>query len=950
VTRPDLPSAPPDGAVALATAVSIAVRIEPELLRAMRLTVLPYLDVGAEADLWFSQWVAKRGADGIVLLPSVRGHLQRRLAAWLAEQPTRVGDGVWETVARVHDRISPALLVEERVAWLVARYGADAAAEVDQELRPALRAIVTEGRAGVAGWFRGAWERLPDEARSTPTAWQLLQVSTRRERGGGRLSVSPVPAGLASRHLAEIAGAVGSTRMGVRRVGQDLELGETGPADAIAITVPDTDPRVVEVSSSSGADEDVSPADYQTVIVGAGEATRLWVGAGAVQIRAADGAIYRVSPPGQDELRFQHDAPVSRVAFSPDGQLLATGCDDGSARIFSVVQGELGRFAGGGVVTSLAFSPDGTQVVTGSGDGSVTALGAPYASALWTRAGSPVNAAVFDPSGSVVAIGSDDGSVRILDSRTGETRWQASHGGPVTAVAFSPDGSTIATLSRDGHRGSESSVDAGAVSDSLISILDVSVGSEVARYARAGITALAFSPDGTQMAIGSSGGMAMIPATDLTTAREFLPGVPVTALAFEPSGRRIAVAAADGSARVFDLAAAVTLSELAHDGPVLAVAFSPDGEWVITGSEDRSARVFAAGRGAEVIRHNHGGPVAAVTVSPDRSRVATASHDGTARLFGLPGSPFGIALPGTVPRVAAAGAPGDFEAVRSESRQAPGTAVVTPPRQTAQGARIVGVHGFGSQHSGSRILHAEWLAALRDGLRLAGGVPLAEEDVVVAFFGDVLRLPDEDEARQDVEPETDDLEAAAVVAMSRASEDQAAPGPDGPSGDESVPLMQRATSRLMNSKFFAGMTERSLFGDLAELRRFLHEPDLRQAARERVAQAIGPDTRVVIAHSLGSVVAYEALCAHPELNVRMFITLGSPLGVRNLRTQRLGIIGGQSQRHSMPQRYSRARLLGEPAPLRRPPYACWPASTKSNRYTTINSIVVDMSCERNYSM
>ena len=42
------------------------------------------------------------------------------------------------------------------------------------------------------------------------------------------------------------------------------------------------------------------------------------------------------------------------------------------------------------------------------------------------------------------------------------------------------------------------------------------------------------------------------------------------------------------------------------------------------------------------------------------------------------------------------------------------------------------------------------------------------------------------------------------------------------------------------------------------------------------------DTRVIVAHSLGSVVAYEALCANPQWPVRHFITLGSPLGIRNL--------------------------------------------------------------------
>jgi pimeloyl-ACP methyl ester carboxylesterase len=42
------------------------------------------------------------------------------------------------------------------------------------------------------------------------------------------------------------------------------------------------------------------------------------------------------------------------------------------------------------------------------------------------------------------------------------------------------------------------------------------------------------------------------------------------------------------------------------------------------------------------------------------------------------------------------------------------------------------------------------------------------------------------------------------------------------------------------------------------------------------------DARVIVGHSLGSVVAYECLCAHPEWGVRTLVTLGSPLGIRNL--------------------------------------------------------------------
>ena len=55
----------------------------------------------------------------------------------------------------------------------------------------------------------------------------------------------------------------------------------------------------------------------------------------------------------------------------------------------------------------------------------------------------------------------------------------------------------------------------------------------------------------------------------------------------------------------------------------------------------------------------------------------------------------------------------------------------------------------------------------------------------------------------------------------------------------------------------------------------------RDAAREEVAEAIAASgARIVIAHSLGTVVTYEALHAHPELGVDLLLTLGSPLALQ----------------------------------------------------------------------
>ena len=72
-----------------------------------------------------------------------------------------------------------------------------------------------------------------------------------------------------------------------------------------------------------------------------------------------------------------------------------------------------------------------------------------------------------------------------------------------------------------------------------------------------------------------------------------------------------------------------------------------------------------------------------------------------------------------------------------------------------------------------------------------------------------------------------------------------------------------------------------LFG-LRQVRQFLHDPDIKARVLARVDGAITTDTRVVVAHSLGSIVAYKALCRDTNWNVDTLVTLGSPLGIRKL--------------------------------------------------------------------
>lgn len=89
-----------------------------------------------------------------------------------------------------------------------------------------------------------------------------------------------------------------------------------------------------------------------------------------------------------------------------------------------------------------------------------------------------------------------------------------------------------------------------------------------------------------------------------------------------------------------------------------------------------------------------------------------------------------------------------------------------------------------------------------------------------------------------------------------------------------------ALNSLARSRYLADYLPLEFLGDLKQVALYLDDRELRRTILTRVLDRIGPETRVVIGHSLGSVITYEALCEKPA-QVTAFITLGSPLGIPN---------------------------------------------------------------------
>lgn len=208
-------------------------------------------------------------------------------------------------------------------------------------------------------------------------------------------------------------------------------------------------------------------------------------------------------------------------------------------------------------------------------------------------------------------------------------------------------------------------------------------------------------------------------------------------------------------------------------------------------------------------------------------------------------------------------------------------------------SRVVLVHGIGQQVKGPQTLLAEWYPALCDGLTLAGdGVRVARAEVTVAFYGDIFRPPGTrglDGPLLDSSDVTDaeDERWLRTWWEEAARLESAVDGPEDPGRIRRTPnWVQRALNALSHSVFFVGCSEHMLISSARQVRRYFTEPAVRRAVRSRVTERITSETRVVVAHSLGSVVAYEVLCAHPAAGLRL-ITVGSPLGIRNLVFDRL---------------------------------------------------------------
>jgi hypothetical protein len=231
-------------------------------------------------------------------------------------------------------------------------------------------------------------------------------------------------------------------------------------------------------------------------------------------------------------------------------------------------------------------------------------------------------------------------------------------------------------------------------------------------------------------------------------------------------------------------------------------------------------------------------------------------------------------------------------------------------------AEIVLVHGIDQQQKSADKLESQWLPALAGGVRVAGFPDIADRiwrdagkpesiETRMAFYGSLFLTPDQQgddpgdftpqEAELAEELGREWLEHAAARATKekvRATGGRELAYVTQQMGTEQGVgfAVRSAIGSLAKISWFApfGMAfaERFVKRALAQVTRYLTNDVVRSAALDSVLKLIGAETKVMIGHSLGSVVAYEA--AHIiKQPVPLLITLGSPLGLQTIVYQRL---------------------------------------------------------------